>query len=204
MLRLAQALLGHPAIYLLAQRALRATRPRYQSLAELDVRPGHRVLDVGCGPAYYLGHLPREVEYHGFDTDARYLDYARRRFADRGTFHLGHYDEEQRARLPRFDRVLLMGLLHHLDDTEAHALLDLLARSLASDGVVVALDTCFDDELSALQTFLARHDRGKFVRSTAAYRTLAGAHFGRVDGRLLDRRAPVRLFLMKLQEPRAA
>lgn len=204
MRRLAQALLGHPAIYIAAQRALRAARPRYQSLDELDVRPGHRVLDVGCGPAYYLDALPAGVEYHGFDTDARYLDYARRRFGARGTFHHGIYDEAARQRLPRFDRVLLMGLLHHLDDAQAHELLGLLVRSLAPDGVVVTLDTCLDRELSSLQSFLARQDRGRFVRDTAAFRALAGAHFQRVDGRLLDRHAPVRLYLMKLREPRSA
>lgn len=204
MLRLAQTLLGHPAIYIAAQHALLAARPRYQCIDELDVRPGHRVLDVGCGPAYYLDALPRDIEYHGFDTDARYLDYARRRFGARGTFHHGIYDEAARQSLPRFDRVLLMGLLHHLDDRQAHELLELLVRSLTPDGVVVALDTCFDRELWPLQTFLARRDRGRFVRDTAAFRQLAQEHFLHVEGRLLDRLVPVRLFLMKLRGPRAA
>lgn len=198
MRRLAQALLAHPAIYILAQRALLAARPRYQCLDELDVRVGQRVLDVGCGPAYYLNALPRGVEYHGFDTDARYLDYARRRFADRGTFHLGVFSEAERESLPHFDRVLLMGLLHHLDDEQAHALLGLLARSLTPGGVVVTLDTCFDEELGPLQRLLARQDRGRYVRHTGAFRALAAAHFNHVEGRLLDRMVPVRLYLMKL------
>lgn len=202
MRRLAQALLGHPAVYMLAQRALLATRARYQSLDELDVRPGMRVLDVGCGPAYYLDALPRDVEYHGFDTAPRYLDWARRRFGARATFHDGIYTEAERVRLPPFDRVMLMGLLHHLDDQQAHELLALLVRSLTPGGVVVTLDTCLDDELGPLQRYLARQDRGRFVRSTRDFRALAGAHFDHVEGRLLDRKAPVRLFLMKLAEGR--
>jgi SAM-dependent methyltransferase len=202
--RLTLALLGHPAIYIASQHALGAVRPRFECLALLGLRPGHRVLDVGCGPAYYLDALPDGVEYHGFDTDAHYLDYARRRFGARATFHHGIYDEAARQRMPRFDRVLLMGLLHHLDDAQAHDLLGLLVRSLGPEGLVVTLDTCFDRELMPVQTFLARQDRGRFVRDTAAFRALASAHFQRVDGRLVDRWVPVRQFVMELREPRFA
>lgn len=198
------ALLSHPALYLMLQRAVRADRARYECLRELDIRPGHKVLDVGCGPAYYVDRLPADVEYHGFDTDTRYIAWARQRFGARATFHLDTYTEAHRQRLPRFDRVLLMGLLHHLNDDEADGLLALIGRSLAPGGVVVALDTCLDDSLSRFQRWLAKKDRGQFVRETAAFHAIGERAFARVRGRLgEDHRVPVRLWIMRLEQPRA-
>lgn len=200
-----KAALAHPSVYLMLQRALRADRARYECLRELDVRPGHKVLDVGCGPAYYVGSLPPDVEYHGFDTDARYIAWAKQKFGDRADFHLDTYTEAHREKLPRFDRVLLMGLLHHLGDDDARGLLSLIGRSLAPGGVVVALDTCTDPQLSSFQNWLAKKDRGQFVRETSAFRELGESAFTRVEGRLgEDRFVPVRLWIMRLEGPRDA
>lgn len=184
MRRLLQAVLGRPEIYNLSQRVIGAARVRNQCIAALDVRGGMRVLDVGCGPAYYFGRLPAGVEYHGFDTAPHYLTWARTQFPA-AHFHDGIYRETDRAALGPFDRVLLLGLLHHLDDDEAHGLLDLVARSLAPNGRAVALDTTAGGEVSGLESALARQDRGRFVRTAAAFRELASAHFDDVTGQLV-------------------
>ena len=44
---------------------------------------GCNVIDLGCGPADYLGLLP-QVRYIGVDVNPRYIAYARKRFGDRG------------------------------------------------------------------------------------------------------------------------
>ena len=82
---------------------------REECLRILATKEGHRVLDVGCGPAYYLADMPT-VDYHGFDTDARYIEHARHRFGDRGHFYCEPFTGEQAERLGTFDRVMLMGL----------------------------------------------------------------------------------------------
>ncbi len=137
---MALSILGHPAAYILSQRAVGAHLARDLALDALAPAAGQRVLDIGCGPAYYLGKLPR-CEYFGFDTDAAYIADATRRFGDRARFFNEPYTEERRAELPPIDRIMLMGLLHHLDDAACEGLLDLVARSLAPGGRVVTLDT---------------------------------------------------------------
>ncbi|HZO17255.1 MAG TPA: methyltransferase domain-containing protein [Polyangiaceae bacterium] len=199
---LVHSVLGHPSLYNLSQRVLGASEARYRCLDELDARPGQRVLDVGCGPAYYLERLAPGVEYHGFDTDERYIGWATDRFGARARFYCDTYGERHLAELGHFDRVLLMGLLHHLDDREANALLALIARALAPGGRVVTLDTCYDDRLSSLERWLASQDRGRHVRETRAFDEMASRHFQNVRGNLIALRMPMRLWLMTMSERR--
>ncbi len=197
------AVLGHPAVYNLFQWSVGAVKVRYMCVEALAASPDDRVLDIGCGTAYYLDRLP-PCDYHGFDTDSRYIAYARRRFGERGHFYDQPYTEEQRAGLPPFDRVMLMGLLHHLHDGECHALLDLVARSLAPGGRVLSLDTVLFEGQSRLSQLLARHDRGIFVRSPEAFSAIAGEHFATVQQRILGDtlRIPSAHFLMTLSQPK--
>src|SRR5690606_33354383 len=60
-----KSLLSHHALYTGLQRAVGADRLRFRCLDELDLRPGECVLDLGCGPAYYLDRLPSGVRYFG-------------------------------------------------------------------------------------------------------------------------------------------
>lgn len=56
----------------------------------LGLRPGHRVLDVGCGPGRHAHALARlGVEVVGVDVSARFVDLARRDAPPGATFVLG-------------------------------------------------------------------------------------------------------------------
>jgi SAM-dependent methyltransferase len=198
-------ILKHPQVYLLAQRALGGVAARQWAIDRLALRDGERLLDVGCGPAYYLADLPR-CEYVGFDTDAGYIEHARRRFGDRGRFFAEPYGEAHRRELAPFDAVMLMGLLHHLSDDEARALLSLVARSLRPGGRVVALDTVFHDGQSTLARVLAENDRGNFVRRPEGFRDLALESFEDVSGEVVGDRlfVPSSHYLMEARKPRAS
>jgi SAM-dependent methyltransferase len=199
------SILRHPAAYILAQRAVGADRARDLSLEALAPAAGQRILDIGCGPAYYADRLP-PCEYVGFDTDAVYIGHARRRFGGRpGTsFFAEPYTEAHRERLPPFDRVLMMGLLHHLSDDDAEGLLDLVARSLAPGARVVSLDTVLFEGQSGFSRLLAKNDRGDFVRYPSGFLALARRRFARVEDRIVGDtlRIPSSHFLMVLSDPR--
>lgn len=174
-------LMAHPRVYLGIQNALGASRLRTICMEQFaKPQPGERVLDLGCGPGYILEYLPH-VEYFGFDTEQRYIDYARKHYGARGRFHCEVFSEETAARMEQFDVILLMGLIHHIDDKSASSLLHLVSRSLKPHGRAVTLDPCFTDDQSRIARFVARSDRGRFVRTAEQYDSLAKPHFDGVS-----------------------
>ena len=194
------ALLGHVPLYIGLQKAIGADRLRHRCIEEAALRPGEAVLDVGCGPAYYLDRLPQPVTYHGFDTDPGYLDWARQRWGDWATFHDGTFDAAAAAALPEVDAVLLLGLLHHLGDDEAVAVLELVAGVLRPGGRVVAVDTCFAPHQGRVSRWISEHDRGEHVREPHQFTKLAHEAFDDVDGEIVDdlTRVPGAYWLMRM------
>jgi SAM-dependent methyltransferase len=200
-----KGLLGHVPIYVALQRGLGADRLRYGCLDELALKDGDCVLDVGCGPAYYFERLPK-VQYFGFDTAPRYIDYARKRWGDRAEFRCEIFGEEHLAQLPPVDAVLLLGLLHHMSDDDSRVLLDLVARALAPGGRVISVDTCFEPSQGRISRWMSENDRGEHVRQPDGFVTLARKSFDTVDGDVLSgvTRVPSSFWMMRMSAPKVA
>jgi SAM-dependent methyltransferase len=164
-------ILGHPFVYHHVRPLVVGIdyTPQYDAL---DVRSDDRVLDIGCGGGDALRYLERFETYHGFDTDEVAISFARQRpEAARRNVHfatalVSPADFEE----IRPTRVMMNGLLHHLDDEDAVALLKMCA---ATDTVqrVVTNDTVYLPG-EPLNNVMARLDRGRFVRDSEGYRDL--------------------------------
>lgn len=136
-----------------------------------------RVLDIGCGPASLLDHLPDGVDYHGFDENPAYIEAARRRHRGRGRFWQARVERQAVDELGRFDRVIALGVLHHLGDDDARALIALAAHVLAPGGALVTYDPTRVPEQGRVSRWLVDHDRGTAVRSPDGYLALARTAF---------------------------
>lgn len=202
MLNKAKDLLGNVQMYVLLQKGLGADRLRYRCLEAIEAKPGDTVLDVGCGPAYYYERLG-DVRYYGFDTSQRYIDYARGRWGDRAEFHCAVFTEDHLAVLPPVDKVLLLGLLHHLSDEQSRDLLRLAARALAPGGMVVTVDTCYEPSQGRVSRWMSKNDRGEYVREPEAFDALAREAFGDVQGEVWSgmTRIPSSFWAMRMTSP---
>ena len=156
-----------PAIYSFAQRAVGADKLRNALVDDiLRIEPGLKIVDIGCGPADILEHLP-EVDYVGFDHSESYIDSARTRFGDRGRFinmAAGDVDLDEFA--PR-DLAMSVGVLHHLDDGEVIEALETAKAVLGAEGRFVSVDPTFAEGQHPIGRFLASRDRGQHVRTPA-------------------------------------
>lgn len=196
--------LANVGLYIGVQKGIGADRIRYRCLDEAKLTAGDRVLDVGCGPAYYFDRLP-EVDYVGFDTSEAYVAYARQRYGDKGDFRCEILTAEHLDQLGRFDAILLFGLLHHLDDAQCAALLDLAARLLAPGGRVVSCDPTMHEGQGRISRWMSENDRGEYVRRPELYDRMAQARFGDLEARLLDAqtRVPTSHYIMRMAAPLA-
>jgi ubiquinone/menaquinone biosynthesis C-methylase UbiE len=110
-----------------------------------DLRPGLRVLDVGCGTGSLLAAAARRasgLDITGLDPDPRVLRRARRKLARAGA--TARLDQGYAQELPyadgAFDLVLSSLMLHHLGDGAKEGMLAEVRRVLAPGGVLLLAD----------------------------------------------------------------
>jgi SAM-dependent methyltransferase len=169
--RVVQKISDHPVLFIFLRgilendfRAIRATIRR-----EMDLGPGVRTLDLGCGPGAFAD-LFDKGDYVGVDLNARYIEHARRHC--KGAFVVG---DARKVDLPdaRFDQILIFGLLHHLPDEDARAVLSECRRLLAKGGRLLAIeDIPTMSRLNLIGHLIHRVENGEFIRPVEDYRRL--------------------------------
>ena len=110
-------------LYDLMTKLMGADRARRRLLDQAQIRPGHRILDIGCGTGSLLIQLkslyPR-TDVVGLDPDPKALARARRKAA-RAAVSI-HLDQGFGDELPypeaSFDRVLSSLMFHHIPSDE--------------------------------------------------------------------------------------
>jgi ubiquinone/menaquinone biosynthesis C-methylase UbiE len=112
---------------------------REQFFEQADIRPGHAVLDVGCGTgtmAILIRQRQPNVTIVGVDGDPKVLEIARRK-ATKASLAI-RFDEALADRLPypdaSFDRVLSSLVLHHLTHAGKLGALGEIRRVLVPGG----------------------------------------------------------------------
>jgi 2-polyprenyl-3-methyl-5-hydroxy-6-metoxy-1,4-benzoquinol methylase len=131
-----------------------------------------------------------DVQYVGYDPNSRYIEHARTSFGNRGRFFVGRFGEDEVAKHEPFDIGILIGVLHHLDDSEATDLLSLLRSAIKLGGRLVTMDPVFVENQNPLARKFIEWDRGKNVRTPNEYRALTAAHFGMIRGTIVHQNMP--------------
>lgn len=163
-------ILGRPEVYQLYQVAGGFFGARLKAFRDyVDFTRVRRVFDIGCGPGHIVNHIPPGIDYIGFDTEARYIDFANAKWRGRGRFVSDPFDRCAVEAYGRPDLILMNGVLHHMDDATAAQVVRDAADALTDDGQFFALDGCFRPGQSPIARYLLRKDRGAYVREAAGY-----------------------------------
>ncbi len=183
-----RSILSSPVVYDTVQNIMGAHKIRKELVDEfICPKDGYKILDLGCGTAEILKYLTSDIEYWGFDINQEYIAAAQRKFGARGYFHCGLLAEADMENLPKFDRVLAIGVLHHLDDDEVKIFFSLAKKVLNPAGRVITIDPCLSKGQNSIAEFLILSDRGQNVRDSKGYTNLAQSAFLHVNGTLRNR-----------------
>lgn len=177
-----KSLLNSPALYQAFQEAGGFFGARVKAINDyLSLRPGQRIIDIGCGPGYVLRHLPDGIDYIGFDIDPSYIEHANRSFGKRGRFYCRYFDAEAAQEFAGADLVMMNGVLHHIPDAELRSTLFHVRAALKDSGTLFTLDGCYREGQSWFAKWMLDNDRGQFVRNKDGYDQILRSAFGSVD-----------------------
>ncbi len=132
-------------------------------------RESWRVLDVGCGTGIYASHFP-PAEYHGIDISPEYIAAAARKFPhhqfsvmDATAMTFGDHT---------FESAFISGVLHHLNDEQAVAVLQNVCRVIRPGGKLVIWEDIPAPAWNLVGHIIHRLDLGSHIRQPDGYRKL--------------------------------
>ena len=131
------------------------------------------VLDLGCGTGEYAPLFSAE-RYVGLDLSPPFVRYASARL--RGfTFLVG---DGERLPFPDdgFHRVLVNGVIHHMDDGGADRLLGEVSRVVRPSGAVLIIEDVPSSAVNLAGRLMHAIDQGDHIRTSEAYGELIGRH----------------------------
>ena len=179
-------LLAHPEIYRIIQCVAGTARSRERIAKQyIQAKTGDRILDIGCGTADILDHLPKGIKYVGFDMNANYIKAAKQRYGSRGAFYCSTFSFKAVTMKGEFDITLAQNLIHHLDDTNVATLYEAMKCVLKIGGRAITIDPCYTTEQSRLARWITSLDRGDHIRTPTEYDQLAAATFSKRHGIIL-------------------
>ena len=108
--------------------------------AKLALRPGQRVLDIGCGwggLALYLNRVA-DVDVLGVTLSEEQLKVAQRRAEEAGVAHRVRFElRDYRALDGQFDRIVSVGMFEHVGPPQFRTFFNTCRRLLTEDGVML-------------------------------------------------------------------
>ena len=161
-------ILSSPFIYSTFQKLMKGDKIR-KKILELSIKKKNpKILDIGCGLGDSLEYIENPV-YFGYDISKTYIEYAKKKYKKKGVFLCRNFSQKEIKRLPKFDYILLIGILHHLTNDQILNLLSNIKKTLKKHGSLITLDPIYMKDQNYFARFLISHDRGKNIKTKKEY-----------------------------------
>jgi 2-polyprenyl-3-methyl-5-hydroxy-6-metoxy-1,4-benzoquinol methylase len=136
-----------------------------------------KILDLGCGTANILKYIKIDHRnYYGFDCNQEYINKAKKNFP-KANFSTKVIEDVDFNELYKIDYILLFGFVHHLNDSQVHELFQKIKSKINLHCKIITIDPAFVDNKKCIAKFIAKYDRGEFVRYEYQYKIIFEKYF---------------------------
>ena len=177
-------LINNPLIYKIIQSVMSGTSFRNSIIKKNITKSNLKILDIGCGPAQIIEHLP-QCDYYGYDIDQRSIQYAKKKYYQKNFhFYCKKFNKTELKKLPKFDFIIFFGILHHLSNKEVYEILKLCKKIMKKNSKLLTEDPIFLENQNLIAKFLIKKDRGLNVRKKPEYLALLKNHFKKIKNKV--------------------
>ena len=176
--------INNPLIYKIIQGVMSGTSFRNSIIKKNITKSNLKILDIGCGPAQIIEHLP-QCDYYGYDIDQRSIQYAKKKYYQKNFhFYCKKFNKTELKRLPKFDFIIFFGILHHLSNKEVYEILKLCKKIMKKNSKLLTEDPILLENQNVIAKFLIKKDRGLNVRKKQQYIDLLKKHFKKIKNKV--------------------
>ncbi len=121
-----------------------------------------KILDIGCGSGE-ISRFFNDLDYIGIDVNPDYIEFARK-------IYKKNFEEmnAQKLRFKKryFDYVVIIGVLHHIDDKNCSLILNEITRVIKNDGKIIIIeDVNTQSKIDLLGNIIRKLDVGEHIRT---------------------------------------
>ena len=176
--------INNPLIYKIIQGVMSGTSFRNSIIKKNITKNNLKILDIGCGPAQILEHIP-QCDYYGYDIDRRSIQYAKKKYYQKNYhFYCKKFNKTELKKLPKFDFIIFFGILHHLSNKEVYEILKLCKKIMKKNSKLLTEDPILLENQNVIAKFLIKKDRGLNVRDKQEYINLLKKHFKKIKNKV--------------------
>ena len=179
-----RSVLSLPKIYQFLQNILSKDAGLSTLMSHIDAKEDDVVLDVGCGTGDIINFLPGNIKYLGLDLSQKYIEAAKKKHSDKGMFFQSSVADFDYSKIGKPDVVILIGVLHHLNDDEVKQVFSEIGKIKKENTRVVTIDCCYTDPQNFLAKKIISMDRGQNVRFQNEYEALMQPYVKKIESKI--------------------
>ena len=135
------------------------------------------VVDIGSGNGRLLDFIPESCAYIGYDFNEKYISSASNKYRNRNAaFYLNDVNQTT-FKERNVDVAFLIGVIHHLSDSDVMLLLKKIKNILKPTGILISLDPVLIENQNVIARYIIKNDRGTHVRNIKNYENLTKSEF---------------------------
>lgn len=166
---------NHPQVFNFLRKILENNfKAHHQVISKcFPLKSNQKILDVGCGTGEFCSYFPPHT-YTGIDINAQYIKFAKNHYQ-------GRFLVADAQNLPfadsSFPKILMVGVLHHLDDQSCFKVLRETKRVLVKNGQMLIMEDIKAPEDLFVTKLIHYLDKGKLIRTRQVYEQFLNFYF---------------------------